>query len=104
MSNELGSSISNSQELFESALHAYKTKTGVTLVEHPLVVKLQNCHSEESIIAFLKGQIRASIDVGANHRIIQSIENTASILCTLTAAVAPDCTVGLVRLMALMTC
>jgi len=33
------------QVLFESALQAYKKRTGITLAEHPLTVELESCHS-----------------------------------------------------------
>jgi hypothetical protein len=97
MSDRLASTSSNSRSLFESALQAYKTHTGVTLAEHLPVLELQNCHSTESITAFLKDQLRLSSSFGGSDRILRSIENIVSILSTLSATAVPDWAVGLVR-------
>jgi hypothetical protein len=90
--------------LFESALQAYKEKTGITLIEHPLAVQLQSCRSVESITAVLQDQIRASNDFGGNDRIMKSIKSIISITSTLSATAALDWVNGLVCQKALMTC
>ena len=43
------------QALFESALQAYESKTGITLAQHPLAVDLQDCHSVDDITTLLQG-------------------------------------------------
>ncbi len=90
--------------LFESALQAYKEKTGITLIEHPLAVQLQSCFSVESITAVLQDQIQGSSDFGGIERVMKSINSIMSITSTLSATAILDWANGLVRLMALMTC
>ena len=86
------------QALFESALRAYKKKTGITLAEHPLTVQLESCHSIEDITTILQRQAEAVDDLQARDRIIKSLKTTVSILALLSVAV------GLVRLNVLVSC
>src|SRR5260221_12568998 len=91
--------------LFDSALQAYEKKVGVTLVEHPLAVQLQSCHSVESITTFLQDQVQAFSDFRESDRVIKSIKSTASILTKLSATASPALDhIGLVRQKALMAC
>jgi len=85
------------QALFESALRAYERKTGITLVQHPLAVKLQSCHFVEDVTALLEGQAKAFSDFQANDRITKAIKTTVSILTTLSDAASLADAVGLVR-------
>jgi hypothetical protein len=85
------------QALFESALKAYERKTGITLAQHPLAVKLQSCHSVEDVTALLLGQAKAFSDFQANNRITKAIETTVSILTPLSDATSLADAVGLVR-------
>lgn len=82
--------------LFESALHAYDKKTGVILAEHPLALQLLTCRSAESITALLQDQARHFGQFEGKDKIMKSIENTVSILFTLSAATALGGTNGLV--------
>jgi hypothetical protein len=79
------------QALFESALRGYEKKTGITLAQHPLAVKLQSCHSVEDVTALLQGQAKVFSDFHTNDRIIKAIKTTVSILTPLSDAA------GLVR-------
>jgi hypothetical protein len=85
------------QALFESALQAYEKKTGITLAQHPLAVKLQSCRSVEDVTALLQGQAKAFSDFQANDRITKAIKTTISILTPLSDAASLADAVGLVR-------
>ncbi|KAI0255883.1 hypothetical protein BJV78DRAFT_1151337 [Lactifluus subvellereus] len=47
------------QALFQAACREYERRTGTTLIEHPLAIQLQTCHSFESLVALLQEQARA---------------------------------------------
>jgi hypothetical protein len=74
------------QALFEPALQAYEKKAGVSLAQHPLAIKLQNCDSVEAITDLLQDQARAFGDLQGNDRIMKSIKTTVSILSKLSSA------------------
>jgi len=74
------------QELFESALQNYETKTGITLIQHPLAVQLQSCQSVEDITALLQSQVQGVSYLQASDRIMKSIKSILSILSPLLAA------------------
>ena len=88
MAGHSESTASHCRALFDTALQAYEEKTSITLVQHPLTLQLQNCHSGESIASFLQDQIPSSSDSGGNDRIMASIRSTISILSNLSAASA----------------
>lgn len=89
---------------FESALQAYQYMTGVTLAEHPLTVRFQNPHSAESIASILKSEARVPSDLQASNRIVNSIENTVSMLFSISTSTSFRDAIVLVRKEALMTC
>jgi hypothetical protein len=74
------------QELFESALQNYETKTGVTLTQHPLAVQLQSCQSIADITTLLQSQVQGVNSPQESDRIMKSIERILSILTPLSAA------------------
>ena len=80
--------------LFKSALQAYENNTGITLAEHPLAIKVQNCCSVEFVTTLLQDQIRASSAFRGDDRIIKSIK---SIISTLSATTALEWAIDLVR-------
>jgi len=90
--------------LFQSALQAYKKTTGISLVEHPLTLQLQNCRSVESIIALLQNQIRASSDFVETDRLKESVTSIISILFGFSATAAFDWVLDLVPQKVLMAC
>ena len=92
------------QALFESALQAYQTKTGITLAEHPLAVQLQSCNTVESITTLVQGQAQAFSNYREGDRIMKSIKTTVSILIQLSAAAPLADAVGLVRQIAMVVC
>ena len=88
MAGHSESTASHCRALFDTALQAYEEKTSITLVQHPLTLQLQNCHSVESIASFLKDQISSSSDSGGSNRVMASIRSTISILSNLSTASA----------------
>jgi hypothetical protein len=50
-------STSNYQTIFDNAIEAYKKKTKKDLRSHPLLGKLQNCGSPDSVLSVLYEQI-----------------------------------------------
>jgi len=74
------------QTLFEPALRAYERKAGVSLTQHPLAIKLQNCHSVEAITGLFQDQARAFSDFQGSDKVMKSIKTTVSILSKLSSA------------------
>lgn len=71
-------------ELFQSALQDYEKTTNISLANHPLAERLQDCHSIESITTFLLDQAREFGNFRGSDRIVRSIKNAVSILCVLS--------------------
>jgi len=87
---------------FESALQAYQKTTGITLAEHQLAVRLQNCDSIDSITTLFKYEAPSFSDLQGGDRIMKSIENTVSILYKLSTTAPLGDVIGLVCRKALM--
>ena len=87
---------------FEYALLGYQRKTSVTLAEHSLAIRLQNCYSVESVIRLLKNEARAFSDLPGSDIIMNSIERTVSILSAISATLSLDEAIDLVRQNALI--
>jgi len=68
------------QPLFEPALRAYEKKAGVSLTQHPLAIKLQNCDTLGAITGLLLDQVRAFGGLQGSDKIIKSIKTTVSML------------------------
>ena len=92
------------QILFESALQAYEKRTGLSLAQHPLAIKLQMCHTVEAITSLLQDQAQAFRDLQGIDKIMKSLETTVSILSKLSSAASLADAFGLVRQRALMAC
>ena len=92
------------QAIFESALQAYEKRTGLSLAQHPLAIKLQTCHTVEAITGLLQDQAQAFRDFQGIDKIMKSLETTVSILSQLSSAASLADTFGLVRQKALMAC
>jgi len=43
--------------IFDSAIQAYKKKTGNDITTHPLATELQSCHSPDAVLAVLRNQV-----------------------------------------------
>ena len=85
------------QTLFELALRDYETHTKISLAEHPLAQKLEDCHSIESITTLLQDQARSFGEFRARDRMTKSIKSTTSFLYKLSAIAALGDDMGLVR-------
>ena len=92
------------QALFESALQAYEKRTGLSLAQHPLAIKLQRCHTVEAITGLLQDQAQAFRDLQGIDKIMKSLETTVSMLSKLSSAASLAEAFGLVRQRALMAC
>ena len=62
------------QALFEPALQAYENKTGVSLAQHPLAIKLQSCDTVEAITGFLQDQAQAFRHFQGSDKVVESIK------------------------------
>ena len=71
--------------LFDAALQNYEEMTNITLTKHPLAEKLHNCHSSKSIKLFFRDRALEFGDFPGSDKIVKSITNIASILCSLSA-------------------
>ena len=75
----------------------------ISLVEHPLAQKLENCHSVGSITTLLQDQARTFGEFQGRDRIMESIRNAVSFLCKLSTTAALGDGIGLVCQKTLMT-
>ena len=82
---------------FKHALETYEKKTGVSLTQHPLAIKLQNCDSVEAITGILHNQVRAFGNLQGSDKIMKSIETTVSIISKLSSATSLVDAFGVVR-------
>ena len=71
---------SHLRTIFELALRDYEIKTQMSLANHPLVQKLENSHSVESITILLQDQVGTFGDFRGRDRIVKSIRSTVSFL------------------------
>jgi hypothetical protein len=81
---------------FESALQDYVNQTGITLSKHPLAEQLQNCSSVESITALLQEKAQALGEIQGSDRMMNSLNNVVSIMCSLSGSAALSDATGLV--------
>ena len=88
---------SRHQTLFELALRDYEINTNISLAEHPLAQKLEDCHSIDSITTLLQDQARSFGEFRGNDRVMKSIESTVSFLYKLSSTAALDDGISLVR-------
>ena len=90
------------QALLEAALRAYEKKAGVSLAEHPLALKIQNCDSVGGITTILQDQAQTFRDLQGSDKVMKSIKATVSILSKLSSAASLADVFGLVLQGALM--
>ena len=86
-----------SDALFESALQAYEKRTGVSLAQHPLAIKLQSCNTVEAITGLLLDQAQAFNHLQGSDKIMKSLKTTVSILSKLSSVASLADAFGLVR-------
>ena len=91
------SASSNLQALFEAALRDYEKQTGISLAQHPLVDKLQNCDTVESITTVLHEQTQAFSDFRNKDKVLKPLKSAVLVLCKLSSAASFGQAIGLVR-------
>ena len=80
------SALSHLKVLFDAALQDYETQTGISLPEHPLAERLQNCHSVESIAAVLHEQTDAFNEFWGKGKLMRSLMKVLSVLHDVSAS------------------
>jgi hypothetical protein len=83
--------------LFDTALQNYEEMTHITLTKHPLAEKLNKCHSSKSITVFFRDRALEFGDFPGSDKVVKSITNIASILCSLSATATLGDDTDLVR-------
>jgi hypothetical protein len=87
----------NYQAIFDSALEAYKEKTGKDLTSDPLLRSFENCNSSDAVLAILRAQILEPSRPQSSHsRLTTWLDPTVSVLNAFSATVG-----GLVGLVSL---
>ena len=90
-----GTSSSNYQSIFDNAIEAYKKKTKNDLRSHPLLDKLQNCHSPGAVMSLLYEQIPGfDQSRDADAKLTKWLNPTVNVLCTFSGVIGGG--VGLV--------
>jgi len=92
------------QTLFEVALQAYEKKTGVSLAQHPLAIKLQSCDTVEAITGLLQDQAQSFRHFQGCDKIMKSIRMTVSILSKVSPVASLADAFGVVRQKGFMPC
>jgi hypothetical protein len=88
-------STSNYQSIFDNAIEAYKKKTKKDLRSHPLLDKLQNCHSPDAVLTILYQQIPGfDQSRGTDDKWTKWLNPTVNVLCTFSGVIGGG--VGLV--------
>jgi hypothetical protein len=86
----------NYQSIFDNAIEAYKKKTKKDLRSHPLLDKLQNCHSPDAVLTILYQQIPGfDQSRGTDDKWTKWLNPTVNVLCTFSGVTGG--VVGLVR-------
>ena len=89
------SSRSNYQAIFDSALEAYKKKTGKDLTTDPLLCSFETCDSPDAILAILRAQTLGPGQLqNSDDKLLTWLNPTINVLNAFSAAIGG--TVGLV--------
>jgi hypothetical protein len=97
MSDQSSSSHLHLRVLFEAALQDYEKQTGIALAKHPLVDRIQNCNSVESVSAVLHEQTQAFSQFREKDKVLKPLKKAVSVLCKLSATANFGRDIGLVR-------
>jgi hypothetical protein len=99
-------STSNYQVIFDSALTAYKKKTNKDLRSHPLLPKLQSCHSPNAVLAVLQEQIpvfdQSHGTTSTSDKLTKWLNPTVNVLYAFSGAIGAG--IGLVSITAFEVC
>jgi len=81
-------SSSNYQSIFDNAIEAYKKEIKKDLRSHPLLDKLQNCHSPDAVLTILYKQIPGfDQSCGIDNNLTKWLNPTVNILCTFSGVI-----------------
>jgi hypothetical protein len=81
-------SSSNYQSIFDNAIEAYKKKTKKDLCSHPLLDKLQNCHSPDAVLKVLYEQIPDfNQSRGTDDKLTKWLNPTVNVLCMFSGVI-----------------
>jgi hypothetical protein len=87
----------NYQAIFDSALEAYKMKTGKDLTSDPLLHNIENCNSPDAVLAILRAQIlEPGKPQSSRNRLTTWLDPTVNVLNVFSATIG-----GLVGLVSL---
>lgn len=93
----LSTPAANYQSVFESAVETYRKTTKNDLASHPLLTKLESCHSPEAILTALRGQILWSdLAQSSNDKSTTWLGSTVKVLYAFSSTISG--VVGLVSL------
>ena len=75
------------KSLFETALNEFEKRTDTNLVQHPIIDKLVNCESVESVISVLQEQAQDFRNFrGDDGKLMTWLKRTVSVLYTLSTS------------------
>jgi hypothetical protein len=79
---------SNYRSIFDSALEAYKKKTGKDLTSDPLLRRLETCHSPDDILVMLREHV-SGLDHPHNSSdgLTKCLNSTVNVLYTFSAII-----------------
>ena len=84
------SGASHFKALFEAAFQDYERQMGNTLINHPLIKKLQSCDSVESVTTVLCEQTEASSEIQGKENVLKSLKKVLTVLYKLSSTSAVD--------------
>jgi fungal STAND N-terminal Goodbye domain len=75
------------KSLFETALKEFEKRAGTNLIQHPIIDKLANCESVDSVINVLQEQAQAFRNFrGDDGKLMTWLKRTVSVLYTLSTS------------------
>ena len=88
---------SNYQSIFDSALEAYKRKTGKDLTKDPLLRSIETCQSPDAVLTILRAQILGSgQSQSSRDKLTTWLDPTVNVINAFSASIGGG--VGLVSL------
>jgi hypothetical protein len=85
-------SSSDYEVIFDNALKAYKKKTGRDLAADPLLRRLENCDSPDSVLTLLRQQVPGFEQSGSSDEIDERLTNwvnpAINVLCTFSETIS----------------
>ena len=85
------------KSLFETALNEFEKRAGTNLVQHPIIDKLVNCESADSVIDVLQDQAEAFRNFrGDDGKLMMWMKRTVNVVYTLSTSGVLGGAIGLV--------